>query len=212
MALFLVFLYLILFSESWLSNDVFIVTRMKEGDQLRTVLNHPIFHSDPLAAIHQHLLSTQPPDEKQEKRSSKKGKKAKKQKSKASLGPQSMEMWFNIGASFLVVFMTYVCSCQVWHFPLLKFWMWCPCYVHVMSLGLYFLIHLITGHCKWVFFSQFLGLSWSPLCHFVPKILSQATIAALLITFSFTYILCMSVLEMKALFAICAFQNKFWYF
>lgn len=65
---------------------------MKEGDQLRTVLNHPIFHSDPLAAIHQHLLSTQPPDEKQEKRSSKKGKKAKKQKSKASLGPQSMEM------------------------------------------------------------------------------------------------------------------------
>ena len=66
---------------------------MKEGNQMRTVLSHPIFHSDPLAAIHQHLLSTQPiPDEKKEKKSSKKGKKDRKKKSNASLGPQSMEM------------------------------------------------------------------------------------------------------------------------
>lgn len=93
MALFLVFLRIILFFESWLFNDVYIVTRMKEGSQMRTVLNHPIFHSDPLAAIHQHLLSTQPiPDEKQEKNSSRKRKKDKKKKSKASLGPQSMDM------------------------------------------------------------------------------------------------------------------------
>ncbi|KAL5790569.1 hypothetical protein ACOSQ2_005457 [Xanthoceras sorbifolium] len=33
---------------------------LKEGKQLSAVLNHPTFQEDPLAAIHQHLESTQP--------------------------------------------------------------------------------------------------------------------------------------------------------
>lgn len=67
--------------------------RLKEGNQLRTVLNHPVFQSDPLAAIHQHLQSTQPStDEKQVKKHTKSGRKrAKGKKSKASTGPQTME-------------------------------------------------------------------------------------------------------------------------
>lgn len=65
----------------------------KESKQLRAVLNHPMFQSDPLAAIHQHLQSTQPsPEIKQGKRSSKTKKgKAKKNRSKLS-GPDSMEI------------------------------------------------------------------------------------------------------------------------
>lgn len=67
---------------------------LKEGKQLSTVLNHPAFQVDPLAAIHQHLESTQPVlDEKPKKRMNKTGKKKKKGgKSKASLEPQSMDM------------------------------------------------------------------------------------------------------------------------
>lgn len=66
---------------------------LKEGNQLRTVLNHPVFQSDPLAAIHQHLQSTQPSiDEKPVKKHTKSGRKrAKGKKSKASTGPQTME-------------------------------------------------------------------------------------------------------------------------
>ncbi|KAH7834010.1 hypothetical protein Vadar_011891 [Vaccinium darrowii] len=33
---------------------------LKETNQLKTVLDHPAFQADPLAAIHQHLQSTQP--------------------------------------------------------------------------------------------------------------------------------------------------------
>ncbi|KAA8545828.1 hypothetical protein F0562_020721 [Nyssa sinensis] len=66
---------------------------LKEGNQLRTVLNHTAFHSDPLAAIHQHLQSTQPiVDEKPEKKKNKSGKKVKRKKPKASPGRQSMEI------------------------------------------------------------------------------------------------------------------------
>lgn len=73
-------------------DSVFI--RLKEGKQLATVLEHPAFKSDPLAAIQQHLERTQPVVEvKPEKRKNKSGsKKRKDKKLKASAGPQSMDM------------------------------------------------------------------------------------------------------------------------
>ncbi|KAE9447146.1 hypothetical protein C3L33_20943, partial [Rhododendron williamsianum] len=66
---------------------------LKEGNQLKTVLNHPDFQSDPFAAIHQHLQSTQPvTDEKPARKKTKGGKtKSKKKKPRTSSGPQSME-------------------------------------------------------------------------------------------------------------------------
>ncbi|XP_057965571.1 uncharacterized protein LOC131156140 isoform X2 [Malania oleifera] len=64
----------------------------KEANQLRTVLSHPAFLSDPLAAIHQHLKNTQPiTKDETKKRSSKKGeKKSKKKRAKDASGLQSM--------------------------------------------------------------------------------------------------------------------------
>ena len=71
----------------------FIFISLKEGKQLSTVLNHPAFQLDPLAAIHQHLQSTQPVIEKPKKKKNKYGgRKKKAKKSKASDGPQSMVM------------------------------------------------------------------------------------------------------------------------
>ncbi|XP_058191403.1 uncharacterized protein LOC131308478 [Rhododendron vialii] len=66
---------------------------LKEGNQLKTVLNHPDFQSDPLAAIHQHLQSTQPvTDEKPARKKTKGGKtKSKKKKPRTSSGLKSME-------------------------------------------------------------------------------------------------------------------------
>ncbi|XP_031288141.1 uncharacterized protein LOC116146827 isoform X2 [Pistacia vera] len=66
---------------------------LKEGKQLSTVLNHPAFQVDPLAAIHQHLESTAPvSDEKPKKKTSKTARKKKKgDKSKTSSEPQSMD-------------------------------------------------------------------------------------------------------------------------
>ncbi|KAK9287071.1 hypothetical protein L1049_015480 [Liquidambar formosana] len=66
----------------------------KEGKQLRTVLNHPTFKLDPLAAIHQHLASTQPVtvENREKKLSKNRKKKVKGKKSKTSPGPQSMDM------------------------------------------------------------------------------------------------------------------------
>lgn len=67
--------------------------RLKETNQLKAVLNHPAFQSDPLAAIHQHLLNTQPViDEKPKKKNESGGKKKKNKKSKASAGSESMDM------------------------------------------------------------------------------------------------------------------------
>ncbi|XP_022763433.1 putative ribosome biogenesis protein slx9-like [Durio zibethinus] len=67
---------------------------LKEGKQLSAVLKHPAFQADPLAAIHQHLQSTQPAlDEKPKKKTNQNGGKTKKsKKSKASFGPQSMDI------------------------------------------------------------------------------------------------------------------------
>ena len=72
----------------------FIFISLKEGKQLSTVLIHPAFQLDPLAAIHQHLQSTQTvTDEKPKKKKNKNGgRKEKAKKSKASDGPQSMVM------------------------------------------------------------------------------------------------------------------------
>nr|GEV53187.1 putative ribosome biogenesis protein slx9-like [Tanacetum cinerariifolium] len=66
---------------------------MEESSQLKTVLNDPVFKADPLAALHQHLQSTQPVLEKppRKKETGKKGQKKRKKKSKASTGSQTME-------------------------------------------------------------------------------------------------------------------------
>ncbi|KAL0348337.1 UNVERIFIED_CONTAM: hypothetical protein Sangu_1061500 [Sesamum angustifolium] len=64
---------------------------LKESNQLKTVINHPVFHSDPLGAIYQHLQNTQPAtDDKPKRKDSKTRKKTKKKKSNAS--QQSMEI------------------------------------------------------------------------------------------------------------------------
>ncbi|XP_057494613.1 uncharacterized protein LOC130779814 [Actinidia eriantha] len=67
---------------------------LKEANQLNTVLNHPAFQLDPLAAIHQHLQSTQPvADEKPERKNIKRGKnKAKKKKPKTLSVPRAMDL------------------------------------------------------------------------------------------------------------------------
>ncbi|KAL6013365.1 hypothetical protein ACLOJK_003862 [Asimina triloba] len=66
----------------------------KEGNQLKAVLNHPIFQADPLAAIHKHLENTQPlPESNEVKRPRKpEEKKPKRKRSKVSTGVQSMEV------------------------------------------------------------------------------------------------------------------------
>ncbi|XP_057466188.1 uncharacterized protein LOC130755719 [Actinidia eriantha] len=67
---------------------------LKEANQLKRVLSHPVFQLNPLAAIHQHFQSTQPvEDEKSEKKNVKRGKnKAKEKKPKTSSLPQSMDI------------------------------------------------------------------------------------------------------------------------
>ncbi|XP_010691706.2 uncharacterized protein LOC104904968 isoform X1 [Beta vulgaris subsp. vulgaris] len=67
---------------------------LKEAKQMMTVLGHPVFQSDPLAAIHRHLQNTQPaPEIKPAKKSKDDAKKRKKKKkAKTSSEPQSMEM------------------------------------------------------------------------------------------------------------------------
>ncbi|XP_052193045.1 ribosome biogenesis protein slx9-like isoform X1 [Diospyros lotus] len=65
---------------------------LREANQLQAVLNHPAFLSDPLAAIHQHLHSTQPgTDQKPERKHIKSGKKQQQQK-KNSKTSKSMEI------------------------------------------------------------------------------------------------------------------------
>ncbi|KAJ4716249.1 Ribosome biogenesis protein [Melia azedarach] len=64
---------------------------LKEWKQLSTVLNHPAFQAEPLAAIRQHIESTQPvSDEKQKKKINKNG--SKKKKGKTSTGHQSLDI------------------------------------------------------------------------------------------------------------------------
>lgn len=73
----------------------FLFFRLKEGKRLSAFLKDPSFQADPLAAIYQHLQSTQPVvvEEKPKKKANQNGsKKKKKKKSKTETGMQSMEM------------------------------------------------------------------------------------------------------------------------
>ncbi|KAL3843902.1 hypothetical protein ACJIZ3_001305 [Penstemon smallii] len=66
---------------------------LREDNHMKTVISDPVFQSDPLSAIYQHLQSTQDfKDEKPKRKDSKTGKrKVKKKNSKAS-AQQSMEI------------------------------------------------------------------------------------------------------------------------
>lgn len=72
--------------------------RLKEAKQLKTVLSNPTFQSDPLAAIHLHLQTTQPVIEKKPEKRDKSGDKDKKKKKKSKgkkksdSSAQAMEM------------------------------------------------------------------------------------------------------------------------
>lgn len=64
---------------------------IEEGNQLKAVLSHPDFKANPLAAIHQHLQSTQPPNEdKQKKKNGSKKSKEKRQKAASELQPMDI--------------------------------------------------------------------------------------------------------------------------
>ncbi|KAK9690920.1 hypothetical protein RND81_09G163300 [Saponaria officinalis] len=66
---------------------------LQEANRLKTVFSNPVFQADPLAAIHQHLQTTQPAPERQpRKKSNDDTKKKRKKKSKTSSTPRSMEM------------------------------------------------------------------------------------------------------------------------
>ncbi|GFQ04099.1 hypothetical protein PHJA_002553800 [Phtheirospermum japonicum] len=64
---------------------------LKESSQLKTVINHPVFESDPLGAIYQHLQNTQPAEDEKTKRKGGKTRKDKAKKKK-SKDLQSMEI------------------------------------------------------------------------------------------------------------------------
>lgn len=65
--------------------------RLKESNKLKMVINHPVYESDPLAAIYQHLQMTQPATDKKPKRKDGKTRKSKSKKKK-SKSPVSMEL------------------------------------------------------------------------------------------------------------------------
>ncbi|KAH9623106.1 hypothetical protein KSS87_002537 [Heliosperma pusillum] len=65
---------------------------LQEANRMQAVLSSPTFQSNPLAAIYQHLQSTQPAQETKPRKKSNDDKKKKKKKSKTSSAPQSMEM------------------------------------------------------------------------------------------------------------------------
>lgn len=118
----------------WLMYTLF---RLKEGKQLSTVLSHPAFQVDPLAAIHHHLQSTQPvSDEKPKKKSSKaERKKKKKDKLKTSSGPQSMDFWLDARTFILSSFMSQAYSyfgCQ--KIIPIKFCIWLTFYVDLSNM------------------------------------------------------------------------------
>lgn len=71
----------------------------REAAQLNAVLTNPQFQLDPFAAIHQHLLSTQPPSARKESNSAKQGKdpkdkkrKKNKKKKNASSASEAMDI------------------------------------------------------------------------------------------------------------------------
>lgn len=63
---------------------------LKESSKLKVVINHPVYQSDPLAAIYKHLQMTQPAVEEKPKR--KDGKRKGKAKKKKSEATESMDI------------------------------------------------------------------------------------------------------------------------
>lgn len=154
----LLFNFIFLFSWIWLMYTLF---RLKEGKQLSTVLSHPAFQVDPLAAIHHHLQSTQPvSDEKPKKKSSKtERKKKKKDKLKTSSGPQSMDFWLDARTFILSSFMSQTYSyfgCQ--KIILIKFCIWLTFYVDLSNMVHYretfFLLSPLAWNKRWKFSTQ----------------------------------------------------------
>ncbi|XP_050147329.1 uncharacterized protein LOC126622598 [Malus sylvestris] len=65
---------------------------LKEGKRLSALVNHPAFQADPLGAIYQDIISTQPAvDEKPNERNKCRSKKRNQKKSEAPAGHQSMD-------------------------------------------------------------------------------------------------------------------------
>lgn len=66
---------------------------LKEGNKLKNVFNDPNFQADPVNAVYQHLLKTQPAVEQKQKPKHGKGrKKPKGKKQKPLTGSQPMEV------------------------------------------------------------------------------------------------------------------------
>lgn len=59
--------------------------RLKEAEQLGRVLNHPDFKVDPIAAIYEHLKSTQPVMDEQRTKENKNGSENRKHKKSKAL-------------------------------------------------------------------------------------------------------------------------------
>jgi len=75
------------------------LSRVRESARLKAVLDNPQFQLDPFAAIHQHLLATQPPAAakdsdagKQGKEKDSKDKKRRRKKKGASSSSQAMDI------------------------------------------------------------------------------------------------------------------------
>ncbi|XP_057783049.1 uncharacterized protein LOC131000919 [Salvia miltiorrhiza] len=66
---------------------------LKESNKLKMVINHPVYQSDPLAAIFQHLQMTQPATDKKPKKKDGKARKSKvKKKKKVTKDTESMDI------------------------------------------------------------------------------------------------------------------------
>jgi hypothetical protein len=71
--------------------------RLRESAHLKAVLNSPQFQLDPFAAIHQHLLATQPPEAAKKDDAAKHGKdskdkKRRRKKKSTSSSTQAMDI------------------------------------------------------------------------------------------------------------------------
>jgi len=74
------------------------LSRVRESARLKAVLDNPQFQLDPFAAIHQHLLATQPPaaakdsDVEKQGKTDSKDKKRRRKKKGASSSSQAMDI------------------------------------------------------------------------------------------------------------------------
>lgn len=73
------------------------LSRVQESAHLKAVLDNPQFQLDPFAAIHQHLLATQPPAAaKKDDAAGKQGKVSKDKKSRRKKGTSSISQAMDI--------------------------------------------------------------------------------------------------------------------